>query len=211
MTRTGIVAPSRIEEILLAHRDVKQAVVCGVPEKSAQAEDKGEEKRHQHIRAYIVKGQEAELTEEDVLQYLQESGWDVHTAMGGVKFVASIPKTSVCSCYCNLIMFSFGWLSCSRTTSPYGDFYSEKTTPQSQRKRITLGCFKDLAGIDMQSSRVLSKIKSMPSRIIIFKALYDDRIRGLIHRRCTLHSPKQRHTVVRDGTSRACENNSRRE
>ena len=121
-TRTSTMAPSRIEEVLLTHPDIKQAVAYGVPERIVKAGNNEGEKGYQQIRTCIVKVQDAELTDGDVLRYLEESGWDVHTVIEGVNFVASIPKTSVCTRSWNFPVFPFDLLSRGRTISPSGDF-----------------------------------------------------------------------------------------
>ena len=98
-TRTGLIVPLHIEGVLLAHPDIKEVVVCGVPERLAQRSAGPDAEEFQEIRAYIVKAQKLDLTEQDVLRYLGENVPNVENVTSGVKFVERIPKTTV-RCFC---------------------------------------------------------------------------------------------------------------
>lgn len=77
------VPPAELEAILLTYSGIKDAAVIGIPNEEA-----GE-----LPMAFIVKEENANIREEDIIQYVNERVSNPKRLRGGIKFVDSIPKT----------------------------------------------------------------------------------------------------------------------
>jgi len=77
------VSPSELESLLRAHPAIRDAAVIGVPDPEA-----GE-----LPMAYIVSENEEDLTEIEVMQYVDENAAPHKKLRGGVVFIPSIPKS----------------------------------------------------------------------------------------------------------------------
>lgn len=78
------VSLSELESLLRAHPAIKDAAVIGVPDPEV-----GE-----LPMAYIVSENEEDLTETEVMQYVDENAAPHKKLRGGVVFVSSIPKSA---------------------------------------------------------------------------------------------------------------------
>ncbi|XP_032671848.1 luciferin 4-monooxygenase [Odontomachus brunneus] len=78
------VPPAELEEVLLTCPNVKDAAVIGVPD----------EKAGELPMAFIVKQDNSNICERDIVQYVNERVSNPKRLRGGVKFVSSIPKTA---------------------------------------------------------------------------------------------------------------------
>ena len=76
-------SPSELESLLRAHPAIKDAAVIGVPDPEV-----GE-----LPMAYIVGENEEDLTEIEVMQYVDENAAPHKKLRGGVMFIPSIPKS----------------------------------------------------------------------------------------------------------------------
>ena len=76
------VSPSELESLLKAHPAVKDAAVIGVPDP-----DVGE-----LPMAYIVSKNQDELTEIEIMEYVDENAAPYKKLRGGVEFILEIPK-----------------------------------------------------------------------------------------------------------------------
>lgn len=81
---THQVSPSELESLLRAHPAIKDAAVIGVPDPEV-----GE-----LPMAYIVSNNEEDLTEIEVMQYVDENAAPHKKLRGGVVFIPSIPKSA---------------------------------------------------------------------------------------------------------------------
>ncbi|KAI4469982.1 long-chain-fatty-acid--coa ligase [Holotrichia oblita] len=79
------VAPAELEAILIAHPNIKDVAVVGIPDASA-----GE-----LAMAFVVRQLDANLTEDEVKSYLNEYVSNYKRLHGGVKFVDEIPRNSL--------------------------------------------------------------------------------------------------------------------
>ncbi|KAM0733364.1 Luciferin 4-monooxygenase [Formica fusca] len=77
------VPPAELEAILLTYSGIKDAAVIGIPN-----EDAGE-----LPMAFVVKQENSNVREEDIIQYVNERVSNPKRLRGGIKFVDSIPKT----------------------------------------------------------------------------------------------------------------------
>ncbi|GAB1864815.1 Luciferin 4-monooxygenase [Camponotus japonicus] len=77
------VPPAELEAILLTYSGIKDAAVIGIPNEEA-----GE-----LPMAFIVKEENANIRQEDIIQYVNERVSNPKRLRGGIKFVDSIPKT----------------------------------------------------------------------------------------------------------------------
>jgi acyl-CoA synthetase (AMP-forming)/AMP-acid ligase II len=78
------VAPAEVEGVLLAHPEVRDAAVIGLPTEEGDSE---------LPRAYVVKKDGATLDERDVMAWVEGRLAKYKRLEGGVKFVEEIPKT----------------------------------------------------------------------------------------------------------------------
>ncbi|WKX93378.1 hypothetical protein Q1695_010991 [Nippostrongylus brasiliensis] len=76
------VAPAELEDILLSHKEIKDAAVIGVPD----------EKTGEKPRAYVVAAN-SQLTEGQVQRFIEEKVSSYKHLTGGVAFVTEIPKS----------------------------------------------------------------------------------------------------------------------
>ncbi|XP_025157251.1 4-coumarate--CoA ligase 1 [Harpegnathos saltator] len=78
------VPPAELEAILLTYPGVRDAAVIGIPEEIA-----GE-----LPMAFIVKQDNSNVREEDIIQYVNERVSNPKRLRGGIRFINSIPKTA---------------------------------------------------------------------------------------------------------------------
>ncbi|XP_068731609.1 uncharacterized protein [Montipora capricornis] len=76
------ISPSELETLLRAHPGIKDAVVVGIPDPEA-----GEVPM-----AYVVSKHDDELTEIEVMEYVDENAAPYKKLRGGVEFISAIPK-----------------------------------------------------------------------------------------------------------------------
>jgi acyl-coenzyme A synthetase/AMP-(fatty) acid ligase len=80
------VAPPELEEVLLAHPDVKDCAVIGVRlSKHSDTESP---------RAYVVRQPEGKITEEEVKRLISDNLSSYKAITGGVVFLDEIPKSA---------------------------------------------------------------------------------------------------------------------
>lgn len=78
------VPPAELEAILLTCPDVKDAAVIGIPD----------EKAGELPMAFVVKQENSNICEQNIVQYVKERVSNPKQLRGGVRFISSIPKTA---------------------------------------------------------------------------------------------------------------------
>ncbi|KAL6261182.1 hypothetical protein P5V15_008706 [Pogonomyrmex californicus] len=78
------VPPAELEAILLSYPGIQDAAVIGVPN----------DKAGELPMAFVVKQNNANICEKDIIQYVNERVSNPKRLRGGVKFIDSIPKTA---------------------------------------------------------------------------------------------------------------------
>lgn len=86
-------APYHIDKELLKHPHIKEAVICGIDDKS-MVTIQGPKPSHR-VRAYIIKKEEADLKGDNVTAFAQRSDPSIPVINGGVAPIDKIPKTTV--------------------------------------------------------------------------------------------------------------------
>lgn len=88
------IAPAELEGILDSHPSVLEAAVIGIPDPSEGASSGGA--AHSEIpRAYVVRRQDARVTEVELQDFVKGKLAPYKQLRGGVVFVDSLPKNAV--------------------------------------------------------------------------------------------------------------------
>ena len=81
--RSWHVAPAVLEMVIDQHPDVKSSIVIGVP----HPED------GDHPCACVILNEDAEVTAEEIIKFVEERVDDRQRLRGGVKFIKNVPTT----------------------------------------------------------------------------------------------------------------------
>ena len=89
------VLPLHVERVLIGHPDVKEAVLCGIEDKSEETDESTAVRRPQELRAYIIRRGSTSLDELTIVNYAAQAAPDLPRIDGGVVFPDNIPRTAV--------------------------------------------------------------------------------------------------------------------
>lgn len=84
--------PLRPERVLLGHPDIKEAVVCGIEDRSEETDESTSTPKSQLLRAYIIRRGSTSLDEATVVNYAAQAAPDLPRIDGGVVFPDKIPR-----------------------------------------------------------------------------------------------------------------------
>lgn len=77
------VPPAELEALLISHPDIADAAVVGVPDPEAGELPK----------AFVVRKTDASITEDEIMEFVEENAAPYKKLRGGVEFVDTVPKS----------------------------------------------------------------------------------------------------------------------
>lgn len=91
------VLPLQMERVILSHPDVREAVVCGVENRSNGSNESDTAPKSQLLRAYVIRKEKSSLDEAGIVGHIKQNADEVDQLSidGGVVFLDRIPRTTV--------------------------------------------------------------------------------------------------------------------